>query len=180
MSLRKLCGRKWTIYLDMWLLSTQSCRREGSRTGLAGRLERYLGYGGEYRQSGLDICTRVSQVVSNECMYTVSSDNPESQHSAYVHLRNHIYLESHRPIHRVSVESVSCQAAHKRIYMNVHSLQQHLKPDKSPKTPNLDTQTSPSNGSPPNSSSDHDPRKLRRTEVIPSKQCQAKVSADDL
>ena len=39
----------------------------------------------------------------------------------------------------------------------------------SPKTPDLDTQTSPSNNPPPDRGSDHDPRKFGRTKIVPSK-----------
>jgi len=46
-------------------------------------------------------------------------------------------------------------------------------PDLSPKAPNFDTQTSPSNNPPSNSSSNHNPGKFGRAKIIPSKQCQA-------
>jgi hypothetical protein len=46
-------------------------------------------------------------------------------------------------------------------------------PNESPKTPNFDTQTSPSNDPPSNSSSNHNPRKFGRTKIIPPEQRQA-------
>lgn len=119
-----------------------------------------------------------SELGSWRRMYAVSFDKPEVSMPCMSTCRT---TPSECPVSSgiSRVSRLSESPARKHIRMNVHSLQQHLKPDKSPKTPNLDTQTSPSNNPPPNSSSNHDSRKLSRTEVIPSKQCQAKVLADD-